>query len=98
MKEDKIFGMISDNIKLLISVLSIIVGIVGSYFLLKQEIAVQYATFSIRLDNIEKQITIINTNHMTHLQNYAQEMTQLQKEMSDQNGRIERILGILEKQ
>ena len=94
MKEDKIFGLVSDNIKLLMSVLSIIVGIVGSYFLLKQDIAVQ----SVRLDNIERQITIINTNHLTHLQNYAQEMTQIKREMSDQNGRIERILGILEKQ
>jgi len=93
MKEDKVFGLISDNVKLLLSVVSIIVGIVGSYFLLKQDIAVQ----SIRLDNIEKQITIINTNHLTHLQNYAEEMTQIKKDMSDQNGRIERILGILEK-
>ena len=93
MKEDKVFGIISDNLKLLISVVSIIIGIVGSYFLLKQDIAVQ----SVRLDNIEKQINIINTNHFTHLQNYAQEMTQIKKDISDQNGRIERILGILEK-
>jgi len=83
-KEKNVRQYVLTEVKFIILIASILTSILVPFYMIKTDIAL-----------IQKDIAVINTNHLSHLQNYAEEITELKKADSEQQAKYEELLKIV---
>jgi hypothetical protein len=74
---DKVKTILTTEVKFVIAVIGFVVGVVSPYYSMKQDVAL-----------IQKDISIINTNHEAHIQDILTEMKELKQTDIAQNDKI----------
>jgi len=90
--------------KILYNEVAFVIGIIGVTFGVINWIYSPAKQFGLDIALIKKDISTINTNHLTHLQNYAEEIKEMKKddeishqEIEDIEKKLDLILYKLEK-
>lgn len=78
LKETSIIKQVLTNeVKFIIAIITVVLGVVAPYYGQKESIAL-----------IQKDISIINTNHEAHIQDLNQKMKDCEEEQTIQNAQI----------
>lgn len=91
MKKDQLMKDASENRfkKYLFNETTIVVSIIAAVFWTINWITSPITAVQKDIALIQKDIQIINTNHLTHLQNYAEEIRVLKQKEADEDKKIE---------
>jgi hypothetical protein len=73
-------AVLSSEVKFVLGIIGFVIGVVAPYYQMKQDVAL-----------IQKDIAIINTNHMAHVQDLSQEIKDTVKVLEVQQNQINEI-------
>lgn len=70
-------AVLSTEVKFVISVIGFVIGVVSPYYQMRQDVAL-----------IQKDISIINTNHLSHTQDLAEKVKDISEILQNQQSQI----------
>lgn len=82
LKTSTIKNVLTSEVKFIIYIITIVLGAVAPYYSIRQDIAL-----------IQKDIAIINSNHILHIQDIAQSMKEQQTEIKEMQKQIYIIIN-----
>jgi hypothetical protein len=82
LKTSTIKNILTAEVKFIIYIITIVLGAVAPYYSIKQDIAL-----------IQKDIAIINSNHLSHIQDITQQMKENQSDIKEMQKQIYIIIN-----
>lgn len=74
---EKVKGVLTTEVKFFIVIIGFVVGFVAPFYAMKQDIAL-----------INKDISVINSNHEVHIQDIMQQIKDIQNDQLTQNDKL----------